>query len=325
MADSSSDRGRDAEQPTQLPAKGLKDVLVRTKAAIKEDNVSLLAAGVAFYALLALVPGLVALVSIYGLAADPADVTRQVRDALAAAPDEARELVESQLSAITEGDSSSVSIGAIAGILLALWSASAGMGHLITAINIAYGERETRGWLRRKALSLAMTIGAILFFVVAIGLVTLLPSLLAETGLGNAARLVLNIARWPLLALSLLVGLAILYRYAPNRDEPKWTWASPGAIVATVLWLLASIVFSIYTANFASYNETYGSLGAVVILMMWLFISAFVVVLGAEFNAELEHQTAVDTTAGEPEPMGVRGAVVADTIGEPAERVRNRG
>jgi membrane protein len=308
----------------QVPPRGWKDVLARTRAEMKADNVSLLSAGVAFYALLALVPGLVALVSIYGLAADPADVAEQVRDSLAAAPAEARDLVESQLTAITEGDGTSVSLGALVGIVIALWSASSGMRHLMAAINLAYDETEGRGWFRTRLISLGLTVGSVLFLVVAFGLVTLLPALLSETPLGDAARLTLNILRWPLLAVGLLVGLATLYRYAPDRESPRWSWVSPGAIVAAVLWLAGSVAFSIYAANFSSYNETYGSLGAVVILMMWLYLTAFAVVAGAELNAELERQTAVDTTDGAPLPLGERGAKVADTVGETAEELRDR-
>ena len=264
------------------------------------------------------------MVSIYGLLADPADIAEQVRDSLAAAPQDAQELVETQLTSIAEGSPSSVSIGAIAGIVVALWSASSGMGNLTAAINLAYDEKETRGWVRRKATSLALTVGAILFVVVALGLIAVLPALLAKTGLGDVGRVAINVLRWPLLGVGLLLGLATVYRYAPDRAAPRWSWASPGALVAMVVWLVASVAFSVYTANFASYNKTYGSLGAVVILMMWLYLSAYVVIAGAELNAELERQTKADTTTGPPEPLGERGAVAADTLGETAEAVKAR-
>jgi membrane protein len=316
-------RGRDADVPVQIPARGWKDVLVRAKAETKADNVSLLAAGVAFFSLLAIVPALVALVSIYGLVADPEDVANQISDALRAAPAEARDLVQTQLESITGGKSSSVGLGALIGIVVALWSASSGMQNLIAAINLAYDEDETRGFVRLRAVSLALTVGAVLFVVVAIALVALLPALLGGTELGAPLRVALNVLRWPLLAAALLVGLAVVYRYAPDREPARWSWVSPGAVIATVLWIVGSLLFSLYTANFAKYNETYGSLGAVVVLMLWLYLTAFVVMLGAEINAELERQTRADTTTGQDRPLGARGAYAADTLGETAEEVRD--
>jgi membrane protein len=321
---SEPNRGREADAPQQIPARGWKDVLVRAKAETKADNVSLLAAGVAFFSLLAIVPALVALVSIYGLVANPDDVADQISDILRTAPAEARELVQTQLESITEGKSSSVGIGALIGVVVALWSASSGMQHLVSAINLAYDEEETRGFVRLRAVSVMLTLGAVVFVVAAVALIALTPALLGGTGLGTPARVALNVLRWPLLAAALLVGLAILYRYAPDRDPARWKWVSPGAVVATVLWVVGSLLFSIYTANFAKYNETYGSLGAVVVLMLWLYLTAFVVMLGAEINAELERQTRRDTTVGRDRPLGARDAQVADTVGETAEQVRRR-
>ena len=321
--DASADaRGRHADTPGQIPGRGWKDVLMRVKAEAKDDGVSLMSAGVAFYALLALAPALVALVSMYGLVAEPSDVGDQITSTLAAAPQEVRELVEAQLSSIVESSGGGAVLGVLVGILLALWSASSGVGHLIEAINRAYDEKETRGFVRRKAIALGFTVGAIAFLVAAFTLVTVLPALLAKTSLGGPARVVFGVLRWIVLLGGMVVGLAVLYRYAPDRDEPRWRWVSPGALVAAVLWIVASIVFSIYTANFGKYNETYGSLGAVVVLLLWLFLTALVVILGAEINSELERQTAEDTTEGSEEPMGRRGAYAADTVGETAEQVR---
>lgn len=308
-------RGRAAEKPQAIPAPGWKDILKRTKDEAKQDNVALLAAGVAFFALLSLVPALVALISVYGLVADPADIDRQVSDALAAAPAEARELVQKQLKSITDSSEGGLGTTAVIGILLALWSASSGMKHLISAINAAYDEDETRGFLKLRGTALLFTVGAIVFVVVAAGVITALPSVLADTSMGDAARITMSILRWPLLGVGLMAGLAALYRYGPDRAEPKWTWTAPGTIVAVVLWLVASIAFSIYTANFGSYGETYGSLGAVVVLMLWLMISAAAVIIGAEINGEAERQTARDSTEGGDEPMGQRDAYVADTLG----------
>jgi membrane protein len=319
--------GSQAERPTDVPAAGWKDVLFRVKGQMRDDDISLLSAGVAFYALLALVPGLVALVSVYGLVADPTQVERQVGDLLGAAPTEVRELVQTQLQDITTGSRGGASLGIAIGIVTALWSASSGMKHLIGAVNRAYGEPEGRGFVRLQAVSLALTLGAIGFLAVAFGLVALLPAALSGTGLGGPTRTVLNVLRFPLLGVGLIVGLAVLYRFAPDRAEPRWTWVSVGAVSASVLWIVASVLFSVYAANFGKYNETYGSLGTVVVVMLWLYLTAYVVIAGAELNAELEHQTARDSTTGRPEEMGRRGAVMADTVAErePGKGARHGG
>ena len=316
------DRGRSAESPTEIPARGWKDVLVRTKTSTKADDAPLLAAGVAFYALLSLVPGLVALVSVYGLVADPADIERNVSDVLAAAPAEVRDLVEQQLESIVSGTSSGLRIGAIVGLALALWSASSGVKNLMTAVNRAYHETETRGFFKLRGTAILLTVilvvmgGAALF-----GLIIAPEAMSTEGGLG-VARDVLMIARWPLAALVIIAGLAVIYRFAPDRDNPRWAWASPGAIVATVLWLAASAAFSIYTANFGRYNETYGALGAIVVVMLWLWIGALAVIIGAEMNGEMERQTAADTTEGRGKPLGKRDAYVADTLGPTADEAK---
>ena len=187
---------------------------------------------------------------------------------------------------------------------------------MIEGLNIVYDEEETRGFVKRTLVTLILTIGLIAMMIVALGLIAVLPALLGNLGLGEVLRVVLAYARWPLLLVVALVGLAVLYRYAPSRKVAQWQWVSPGAVIATALWLIGSIAFSIYVSNFGSYNETYGALGAVVILLMWFWLSAFIVLLGAELNCEIERQTARDTTSGSSKPMGERGAYAADTVGE---------
>jgi membrane protein len=317
-----SHRGRQAESPQQIPARGWKDVLARTYVEMKKDNASLLAAGVAFYALLALVPALVAAVSLYGLFADPSEIERQVREFLGAAPAEARELIQSQLEDIVEGQSSSIGLGLIIGLVLALWSASSGTKQLIGAINVAYDEEESRKFLKLRGLALLLSLSAIVFLVIAVGLIAVLPAVVEDLGMGSAGRTVATIIRWPLLAVGFMVGLSVLYRLAPDRDDPEWHWVSWGAVIATVLWLVGSFVFSIYTANFASYNETYGSLGAVVVLMLWLLLTAYAIIAGAELNSELERQTMRDSTEGRDRPLGQRDATAADTVGPTAEEIK---
>jgi len=312
--DDQADHGRRATTPGDIPVSGWRDVLVRVKSEAKADNAAMLAAGVAFFGLLALVPALVALVSLYGLVADPATIGHQVGDALSAAPREVRALVQEQLTAIADGSGGGALLGVVIGLALALWSASSGTAHLVEAINLAYDERETRSFIKRRGLSLALTIGAVIFVAVALATITVVPALLQRLELGFVGGFLANAGRWVGLAASMMVALGVLYRVAPDRDAPQWRWASPGAVVATLVWLSASALFSVYTANFASYNETYGALGAIVVVMLWLLLSAAVVILGGELNCELERQTVADTTIGRQRPMGRRGAYAADTV-----------
>jgi membrane protein len=319
---SAGDRGRDADSPMEIPATGWNDIVARVKVEAKEDDVTLMAAGVAFYSLMALVPGLVALISIYGLVAKPSDVKDQITSTLSAAPREVRDLVTAQLESIVSSAGGGAVLGLIIGTILALWSASSGVGHLLDAVNRAYDEKETRGFVKLKLISLALTIGAIVFIVIAFAVIALLPSLLAKTGLGTAGRVIIGLLRWVLLLAGMTVGVGVIYRYGPDRDAARWKWVSVGAIVAAVMWVAGSILFSIYTANFGKYNETYGSLGAVVVLLLWLLLTALAVIVGAEINCEVERQTAKDSTEGAPKPMGSRNAVAADTLGATAEQVK---
>ena len=306
--------GADAARPTEVPARGWKQVALRVKDELKRDNVPLLGAGVAFYAIIAIVPALVAFMSIYGLFATPADAEQHVTELLAAAPSEVRELVREQLTNVVSEDDAGLGISAAIGFLIAIWSASSGMKHLISAINSAYDEEETRKFFALRGTAVLLTIAGVIGLAIAIGVITVLPRMLEDSGLGGAGQLAVSILRWPLLGLGLLVALAVLYRYAPDRDNPRWAWVAPGSVAAVIGWLVASILFSVYTSNFGSYGETYGSLGAVVVLMLWLMISATMIVIGAELNAEAEHQTAEDSTEGRPQPRGSRGAYVADTM-----------
>jgi membrane protein len=314
-------RGREATAPTEIPPRGWKDILTRVRLEVKRDRVTMLSAAVAFHALLALFPALVALVSLYGLIADPSSIDRQVNDWLGTAPREVRELLTAQLKAITENSGAAAGAAIVIGTVVALWSASSGIAHLIEATNIAYDEEETRSFVTRRGLALALTAGAVVFMLTSLVLITVLPAVLADTGLGLFARVFAGILRWVLLIVGMMFALSVLYRYAPDRDHPQWTWTSPGALLATMLWVVASAVFSIYTANFGKYNETYGSLGAVVVLMLWLFFTVLCVIAGAELNAEMERQTREDTTQGAPMPLGERDAEVADTVGATAEEL----
>ena len=304
--------GRGADSPSEIPAPGWKAILKRTFKQLKSDNVPIVAAGVAFFTFLALVPALVAIIGIWGMVADPATIQREMRSFLSAVPGEARDLLLDQVRGIvTQGDAG-LGISVTVGILAALWSASKGMQALVMALNIAYDEEEGRTFFKLRGLSLLLTVG---LAVAAVGGATAMVAAggVAER-LGSAGEVAVNVLRWPLLAGAVILGLAVLYRYAPDRDNPRWRWVTPGAVVSTVLWTVASIGFSFYVGSFGKYDESYGSLGAVVVLMLWLQISAYIIVLGAEFDAETERQTARDTTTGRHQPMGERDAYAADTV-----------
>jgi membrane protein len=312
--------GREAERPSEIPPRGWFAVLRRVKAEVKEDNVPLLAAGVAFYAMLAIFPAIIAVVTVYGMVADPAQVESQVGELAKSLPSGADQLLTEQLKSVTSAGRQSLSIGLALSLLGVLWSASGGVQGLVKGLNLVYDERETRGFLKLRGLSLLLTLGAIVVAVIAIALIAVFPGFVDSLGLGRAGELAASIGRWVVLALLVLAALAVVYRYAPDRAKPRWRWVSWGAVVALVLWLLGSVGFSWYVDNFGKYNQTYGALAAVIILLLWLFLSAFVVLLGAEFDAETERQTATDTTTGPSRPLGQRDAEVADTLGESPQR-----
>ena len=310
--------GRHAEAPQKIPAKGWKEIGKRVLAQLKKDYVSLLAGGVAFRALLALFPAIIAAISIWGLVASPQQISSQISGFLNALPEGAATIVEDQVTQVAGRNSGALTTALAVSVLLALWSASAGVLGLMEGCNAAYEEIEERSFVVKRGIALLLTVGAILFVLVAVGLIAVLPAVLGAVGLGSTAELLIRIAKWPLLAIVVMVALAVVYKYGPDRDHPQLAWASPGAILATILWLVGSVLFTIYVENFGSFGATYGTLSGIIVLMLWLYLSAFVVLLGAETNAEAERQTVKDTTVGESEPMGHRGAVVADK--KPEER-----
>ena len=312
--------GREAERPSEIPARGWFAVLKRVKAEVKEDNVPLLAAGVAFYAMLAIFPAIIAVVTVYGMVADPDQVKTQVGEFAKSLPSGADQLLTTQLTSVVNAGRQALSIGLAVSLAAVLWTASGGVQGLVKGLNIVYDENETRGFLKLRGLSLLLTLGAIVVTVVALVLITVFPGVIDDLGLGEAGELAASIVRWVVLALLVLVAVAVLYRFAPDRANPRWRWVSWGAVVALVLWLLGSVGFSWYVDNFGKYNQTYGALAAVIILLLWLFLSSFAVLLGAEFDAETERQTARDTTTGPERPLGQRDAEVADTLGESPQR-----
>ncbi|HUG79231.1 MAG TPA: YihY/virulence factor BrkB family protein [Burkholderiales bacterium] len=315
-ADAQWERGRGAESPKDIPKRGWRDILMRVKRQMSEDRLSIVAAGVAFYALLAVFPALIALVALYGLAFDPKQVSEQVAALSGMLPPQAADILLGQLQSLTSTQGAALGLGAIGGLVLALWSASAGVRTLMEALNVAYDEEESRGFVSYYGTALLLTLGAIVGAIVAIGVVVALPVVVGFLGLGSFVENMIAYARWPILAISMIVGLAVIYRYGPSREEPRWSWTSPGALVATLLWVAGSALFSLYVTRFGNYNETYGSMGAVVILLTWFLLGAYAILIGAEINSEMERQTRKDTTTGKPKALGRRRAHAADTVGK---------
>ncbi len=268
----------------------------------------------AFFGFLSLFPAMIAAISAYGLVADPTQIRTQAQSVSSGLPKSAGNLLMQQIDQLTSTPQQSLSIGLIISLALALWSASGGVGNLISAVNLAYDEEESRGFIKRKALALGLTIGAVVFALVAVGLVAVAPAAFDAIGLSTLARVVAEVVRWVLLLGLVMVGLAVTYRLAPDRASPRFSWVSTGAVVATVIWLVASVGFSLYVDNFSSYGKTYGSLAAVVVLLLWLWITCYIILLGAEINAESEQQTARDTTRGPEQPLGQRDAIKADSL-----------
>jgi membrane protein len=311
--------GIQAEKPTQIPWRGWKQILKRAWAENKADNMPIIGGGVAFFGFLSIFPALIALISIYGLVASPKSVAGQVESLSTQLPHSAADLIKTQLTSIVDHSGSALSIGLVISIVAALWSASGGVGNLITAVNIAYDEVETRNFLKLKLTSLALTLGAIAFVIVTFGLVAVVPSVIHALPLGVVGTILAQVVRWVLLLAVFTGSLAVLYRVAPDRDAPRFRWVSLGAVIVTVIWAVVSLAFALYVNKFGSYDKTYGAIAGVIVLMLWLYLTCYLVLLGAEINAEAEHQTAQDTTEGEPQPMGTRDAEVADTLPDSPE------
>ena len=308
-------RGRKASAPWSIPWQGWKDILWRTYEQINEDRLLAVAAGVVFYGLLALFPAVTAFVSFYGLFARAADIGQHLAMLAGLLPGGGFDIVQEQITRIVSKGDAKLGFGFLFGLGLALWSANAGMKAIIDALNVVYDETEKRGFITLNLISLAFTLGAIASLLAAIGAVVVLPLVLSWVGLADVTELLIRVLRWPALLAVVLFGLAVLYRYGPSRRTARWQWLSVGSLLAAVLWLGGSALLSWYLANFADYDATYGSLGAAIGMMMWMWMSIIVILAGAELNAEIEHQTACDTTVGPEKPLGARGAAMADTVG----------
>lgn len=310
------EHGRHATAPVDIPTQGWKDIAFRLKDEVSEDRVGLIAAGVAFYGLLALFPAITAVLAIGGLLIDPGQIIDQLEALSGIVPAAAMEIIETQATAVAGSREGGLGLAAVLGIGLAIYSASKGMSSLIEGMNVAYDEQEERGFLRLKLETLALTFLLIFAVVVGFLVMTGLPALLGIVSLGFLTEVLGTAIVIALLVPLTILGLGVLYRYGPSRDPAEVKWVTPGAIAASVLWLAGSALFAFYVANFGSYNESFGTLGGVIVLLMWLWISAYVIILGAELNAEMEAQTRHDTTVGRDRPMGDRDAEKADQLGK---------
>lgn len=309
-------RGRTANRPSEIPAAGWRDIAMRVYGELSRDHVSVVAAGVAFFGLLALFPAIGAVMSVAALVTDPATIETQLAEFVAVLPENAASIIQAQAEAVASSGQTGLGLAALLGVVLSLYGASKGMKTLIEGMNIAYDEEEQRGFFKKLAVSLGLTLFVVFGLLLAIAVIVVLPAFLGSLGLPDALVTAVEWGRWALLAVLTVAGLSILYRIGPSREDPEWRWVTWGAVIATVLWIAGSLGFSLYVRNFGSYNETYGTLGGVIILLTWLWLSAYIVLLGAEINSEMEHQTRRDSTTGRDLPMGQRGAVKADKVGE---------
>ena len=314
VAGDAAGMGRLAKSPIEIPWAGWFEVSSRVVDQLGGGRIASLAASAAYFGTLALFPALIATFSLYALLANPETLVRQVAELSVALPGAARDLVLSEIRSITASPRG-LSVGFVTSLLASLFVASSGVVALIDTVNFAYHEEETRGFLVLRWLAVRLALGLSLFVCLSVGSLTVVPILSAYTGLGDHLGRLISVLRWPFLGLAVMAGLGVLYRVAPNRSPPKFRWVVPGAVLATVIWLLASLGLTIYVENFANYNKTYGAVGAVAILLLWFYVSSFAIAIGASLNASLEHQTRVDTTVGPDAPMGERLAVVADTLG----------
>lgn len=311
--------GRGAETPREIPARGLRDVFWRVVHEVSDDRVSLVAAGVTFYLLLAFFPALAAIVSLYGLIADPADIAEHLKELASVLPAGAFEVFSDQIQSLINHRDSTLGIAFFVGLSVALWSSHNGTLAVFDAVNVAYEEEEKRGLLRLNLIALVFTLGAILVALIMIGTIALMPTIVDSLWLAPWKENLALVVRWPFLLAMMFVALTAVYRFGPSRQPAKLRWITWGAALATLAWFLMTLGFSWYLSNFADYSATYGTLGGLIGFLVWIWLSVAILIVGAELNAELEHQTAHDSTTGPPLPMGARGAYMADHVGRSVE------
>ncbi|MGM0982579.1 MAG: YihY/virulence factor BrkB family protein [Pseudomonadota bacterium] len=308
-------RGRGADEPKQIPVTGWLDIAWRVKQQITEDLVAMMAAGIAFNAMLALFPTIAAIISIWALVMDPQDLASRIVELSRYLPPDTSSLINDQARKIGESTSTGLSLTALGSVVVAMFIASKGVLWMVTGLNVVYGEEDRRGSLRRGGIVASLTLGLILVLLLAIAFVAFFPLAIGMLGLDTLLVTIIVWLRWPVLLLVMMLVIAVFYRFGPDRRPPRWKWISAGSVVATLLWLIGSAGLSFYFGSVINPSDIYGSLGAVVVLMLWFWLSAFIVLLGAELNAEMERQTYRDTTVGVSRPPGERDAFAADTLG----------
>lgn len=298
-----------------MPRAAWKDIARRTWTRTWQDNVGLVAAGVAYYGFLALVPMLGIIVMVYGLVAEPQTVVGNVRALTTVLPPDVAELLADQLVAAVRTTKETRGLGIIVALLVALYGGTNGAGAIMTALNIAYEEKEKRSLGRFYLVAAAITVIAVILAVLAIVSATALALLgnLAPDA-SPLAIIAGRLAGYVLMTLGAAGVAATLYRFAPSREQARWSWITPGSLFAAVSWLLLTLIFSFYVTSVTDYNVTYGSLGTIIILLTWIYLSAYALIFGAELNSEVEHQTARDSTTGPEQPLGERGAWAADHV-----------
>ena len=267
-----------------------------------------------FYGLLAIFPALAALVSLYGLFTDPKTISDHMMMLSSIVPGGGIDILKDQMTRVSENGSSKLSFGLLFGLVVSLWSANQGIKALFDVLNITYDEQEKRGYIRLTLITLGFTLASLIFILLAIAAVVVLPAVLQFVYLGSETDTLIRFLRWPVMLMVVTLFLSVIYRYGPSRTQARWRWVTWGGACAAVGWVIVSLGFSYYVSEFGTYNKTYGSLGAVVGFMTWIWISVMVVLAGAELNAELEHQTARDSTVGPERPLGMRGATKADEV-----------
>jgi membrane protein len=309
------DRGREADDPSQIPAAGWKDIISRVWKSFADDRITVIAGGIAFYGILALVPAIASFVALYGYFSNPASLSSQLRAFSHVLPEGALNVIGDEVKRAA-GRGWQGLIEFLGSLTVAIWSANVGVKSTLDALNMVYQENERRGWIRLNAVSLAFTAAAFVFLLLVLAAMILFPLAAAHLKVSSATEWVVSAARWPALLAIVGLALAVLYRFGPDRATPRWNWVSWGSAFASTAWLVTSVLFSYYATNFSKLNSSYGSLAAVVGFMVWIWLSQIVILVGAEINAEMEHQTARDTTSGNEEQIGNRRAKMADTIGE---------
>lgn len=313
-------RGREAQTPLEIPAQGLKDVLWRVYKCTEEERLGLIAAGVTFYVILALFPALTALVSIYGLLTDPRSIGEQVLALYGVLPEDVIGLIRDQLNSLTTAEAGKLGLGFIVSLLVALWSVNTAVKSIFEGLNVTYREREKRGFVALNVISFSFAMGGVMLMIVYMIAIAVVPLLLNYMGFSAFAEMLIRVMRWPILMVMSALAIALLNRYGPSRERAQWKWVTPGSLFVMWAWITMSIGFSVYLSNFANYDKTYGSLGAAIGMMVWVWMSTYILLVGSAINAEMEHQTAKDTTTPPALPLGKRGAVMADTVGASSKK-----